>query len=249
MSGLWKKGIVIACVVSVSACASITGGRYQHVSVDAKANGQSITGANCTLSNDHGNVNVNVPGSAVVHRSSQALEVICRKDGAQVASQNYYATVRGMVWGNILFGGVIGLVVDFSNSAAQHYPNQLTLIANAPRNSDTPSTTTATTQYSSSETIVSQAAPQSQTADQNASQAQVAPQSGGPASLDSRVSKLMFSSAQDVASVQQCDRMIRVLNIEGEHALFFTQCSAGQQHLLHIECDGARCVPLLPPEA
>ncbi|TCV96384.1 uncharacterized protein DUF2846 [Luteibacter rhizovicinus] len=68
-----------------------------------------------------------------------------------------------------------------------------------------------------------------------------APATGGPASLDPRVTVPMFNAAQDVAAVHQCDRMIRVESIEGEHARFFTSCPSTTARL-DIECNGNRCI-------
>jgi hypothetical protein len=131
MHGIWKTAGLVTCVLGLSACASIVGGRYQRLNVDAKSDGASIVGANCTLRNDKANVNVSIPGTAVMHRSSGALDVTCTKDGQQVAQQVYPSHVRGMVWGNLVFGGLIGFIIDFSNSAARHYPNDLNLIVAA----------------------------------------------------------------------------------------------------------------------
>src|SRR4051812_47108577 len=50
MRTLWKNGLVVACIASVTACASITGGTHQKVDVQPQtASGQVITGATCRL--------------------------------------------------------------------------------------------------------------------------------------------------------------------------------------------------------
>jgi Protein of unknown function (DUF2846) len=71
-----------------------------------------------------------------------------------------------------------------------------------------------------------------------------APESGGLASLDKRVTPLVFNAAQNVAAIQQCDRMIHVQSMDGAHALFYTACPAGRA-ALHIECSGVQCAPQL----
>jgi hypothetical protein len=63
---------------------------------------------------------------------------------------------------------------------------------------------------------------------------------GGPASLDPRVSVPMFRSAQDLASVHQCDRLIRVESVDGDHGRFFSTCP-GAVARLEIDCTGAQC--------
>jgi hypothetical protein len=223
-----KKSLVIACVLGLSGCATIVGGRYQRVDVNAASADPAVVGASCNLTNDRGSVQVSVPGTATVHRSSEALQVSCRKNGSQVTNQSFSSHLRGMVWGNILFGGVIGLIVDFSTGSARNYPEQLGLLANVSHPQSPATMTTA-----ASDTAVEAAATQE------------APAAGTPASLDSRVSVPMFRAAQEVASVQQCDRFIRVFSVDGPHAMFYTQCQAGQRDL-RIECNGADCVPLVP---
>ena len=61
----WKKGVVIACALSVSGCASIVGGRYQQIQVETRAADQSIR-ADCTLSNGESQVRVTTPGNGFV---------------------------------------------------------------------------------------------------------------------------------------------------------------------------------------
>lgn len=249
MHTLGKSGLVIACVASITACASITGGKYQKIDVQPHtASGETIAGATCRLSNDRGSVNVTAPGVARVHRSSSPLDVNCRKDGATVAQQSFPSSVRGMVWGNILFGGLIGIVVDFSNGAAHHYANRLNLvgtdIGGVASSAGLPGAPVASVGAVDDKVVSS--APSGGGAQPHEQQLATAFQPGGPASLDPRIGTSMFNSAQNVAAIQQCDRMIRVLEVDGQHALFFTQCE-GRPQKLHIECTAADCVPLLPP--
>ncbi|MET3652203.1 hypothetical protein [Dyella japonica] len=219
MKHLWKKGVVVACALSVSACASIVGGRYQEVHVEARAADQSIR-ADCRLSNGTGEVRVLTPGTATVHRSSHDLSVVCQKDGKQVAQQTYDSSIRGLVWGNLIIGGLIGIAIDFSDGASHHYPNKLTVVL--------PSAYAAVATYPSG----------------NAAQAgtYATPTADGLASLDGRVSKSMFNAAQNVAAARQCDRAIHVVMVDGTRAMFRSQCPASSD--VQIECAGDACVPL-----
>lgn len=251
MRTLWKNGLVAACVASITACASITGGTHQTVNVQPQtSSGQVISGATCRLTNDHGSVNVTAPGSATVHRSGQPLDVSCRKDGATVAQQSFPASTRGMVWGNILFGGIIGVVIDYSNGAAHHYAHQLRLmgtdIGGVASSAGLPGAPVASA--GAVDTKLASDMPSGNDAQPHEEQIATAFQPGGPASLDPRIGKPMFNAAQNVAAIQQCDRMIRVLEVDGQHALFFTQCD-GRPQKLHIECTADNCVPLLRPES
>ena len=221
------KGIVLASVVGLSACATIVGGRYQQVAIQAPAGGgTAIVGSTCSVHNDKGTSNVTAPGRVVVHRSSEPLNVHCVRNGQEVASGVYEAHLRGMFWGNFIFGGAIGMIVDLSDGAARHYPTELTLNQ---------------VQSSMASMSVAGGAPAMMAATMPGN-ADAAPQAGGPASLDPRVSVPMFRAAQDVASVAQCDRLVRVEQIDGDHGSFFSQCPAGRK-VLHIECTASHCEP------
>jgi hypothetical protein len=63
---------------------------------------------------------------------------------------------------------------------------------------------------------------------------------GGPASLDSRVTAPMFNAAQNLAAIHQCDRMVRVRNVEGDNAHLYSTCP-GAGAPLEIVCNGANC--------
>lgn len=113
--------ILLAC----SGCASITGSKNQPVSVQASHNGQVLDGADCTLVNDKGTWFVKSPGSAVVQKSGQDLVVTCNKSGIPQGVATYASSANGGVWGNILFGGLIGFAVDASSGAAFDYPTSM----------------------------------------------------------------------------------------------------------------------------
>ncbi|WP_243048012.1 hypothetical protein [Dyella sp. RRB7] len=221
MQHLWKKGVVLACALTVTGCASIVGGRYQKVAVDTRAADQSVR-ADCTLSNGNGSVRVVTPGTAVVHRSAQSLNVTCEKDGKQIAQQAYDANLRGMFWGNLLFGGVIGIVVDLSNGSAQHYPDKLSVMLPSSFALDAP----VPAGNSSSPLLPG------------------ASTSSGLASLDRRVSQGMFNAAQNVAASHQCNRAIHVLMVDGKRAMFESQCP--DTSVVQIECEGESCTAMQP---
>ncbi|MBB6241236.1 hypothetical protein [Rhodanobacter sp. MP1X3] len=226
MHQLSKKVAVIGLTYGLSACASIVGGTHQHLTVETRSANQDIVGADCTLSNERDTQHVTTPGTVTIHRGSAPLEVRCVKDGASIGGQSFYSTIRPMVWGNILFGGLIGLVVDFSNDAAHHYPNALTVL------------TTYSGQQTSTTYVPSVAAPGAVSAPGLMGSSQP----DGLASLDNRISPATFNAAQNVAARQQCDRAIHVVMADGQRALFESTCPASTT--LQIECKAAECVPV-----
>ncbi|HZZ92298.1 MAG TPA: hypothetical protein VFE23_07035 [Usitatibacter sp.] len=113
--------IVLAAVVLAisSGCASIVSGHNQPLSV----NTPECEGASCTLTNSKGTWYVKSPGSVTVHRAYGDLMVTCSKEGYMSATSSVASSTKGMAFGNILFGGVIGAGVDIGTGAAYDYPN------------------------------------------------------------------------------------------------------------------------------
>lgn len=120
----YSKSVLLVMLVC-SGCASITGSKNQPVSVQASHNGKILDNADCTLVNDKGTWFVKAPGSTVVQKSGQDLVVTCNKDGAPQGVATYASSANGGVWGNILFGGLIGFAVDASSGAAFDYPTSM----------------------------------------------------------------------------------------------------------------------------
>lgn len=119
-----KKLLIPALAVQfLVGCASITGNSNQNVSVQTRdRNGSEVVGANCELSNSKGKWFVVTPGTVGVHRSNDDIQVLCRKDGYESGRNGIMSETKGMMFGNIIFGGPIGAVLDHSSGAAYEYP-------------------------------------------------------------------------------------------------------------------------------
>ena len=124
--------IMLCCLLGLAAassgCASIVEGTDQSVTVQT-----TPSGANCELKRDGAVIGVvnPTPGTVTVDKSKHDIAVICKKDGYQDASGAFSSDFQGMTFGNILFGGLIGVAVDASSGAMHEYPATVT-IAMAP---------------------------------------------------------------------------------------------------------------------
>ena len=108
-------------------CASIVNGQNQPISVST---GQ-VQGAACALENNKGKWYVpSTPGSVTVQRSYQDLNIACEKKGYVPADRKVASKTKGMAFGNLVFGGVIGAGVDMADGAAYDYPNEINLNLN-----------------------------------------------------------------------------------------------------------------------
>jgi hypothetical protein len=102
-------------------CASITTGQSQTMSVNTGEESE----ASCSLTNDKGTWYINsTPGAVDVARSSADLIIGCKK-GQKVGNATLKSSTKGMVFGNIIAGGGLGAIVDYSTGAAYEYPEEI----------------------------------------------------------------------------------------------------------------------------
>jgi hypothetical protein len=120
--------LVLVASFALGGCASIVNGQNQSVSVEAKTDTGPLQSASCRLINDKGTWFITTPGSTTVHRSYEDLAVYCEKDGQQPGSVSVKSSTKPMAFGNILFGGLIGVGVDVASGAAYDYPNLVTVV-------------------------------------------------------------------------------------------------------------------------
>lgn len=113
-------------VLLLSGCASITGDTVQSIRVEAKmVDGSEVKDAECELFNEYGSFKVKTPGNVMVRRSSTDLNVQCKKETLPTASAKAVSRANGGMWGNIIFGGGVGAIIDHSKGTAYTYPQWL----------------------------------------------------------------------------------------------------------------------------
>jgi hypothetical protein len=75
---------------------------------------------------ENGSWQVNTPNSIQIHKAYNDLYVAC-KSGESSASKSFESKANEGAWGNILFGGLIGFLIDKNNGAGFDYPPILSL--------------------------------------------------------------------------------------------------------------------------
>lgn len=120
-----KSLLTVAVLAALTGCASIVGSKTQSVSIQTSADSQDLTGANCTLSNDEGRWQVTSPGSVVVHKSTADLSIACVVANGFGGNAVAVSKANLGVWGNILFGGIPGYVIDRYTGAGFNYPTTI----------------------------------------------------------------------------------------------------------------------------
>lgn len=118
--------VILVATLAFSGCASITSSEMQMVSLNTKAaDGQAVDKAKCTLKNDKGAWEAVSPGFISIHRSAEDLTVECKKEGIADGFLRAVSRAAGGMWGNIIFGGGIGAIIDHNKGTGYDYPNDL----------------------------------------------------------------------------------------------------------------------------
>lgn len=106
-------------------CATITKGGDQTVTITSDP-----PGAACTLSREGGVIAAvpQTPGSIQIDKDKDTITVSCKKEGYFEMIQPMEAAFQGMTFGNILFGGLIGVAVDGMSGAMHQYPALLKVL-------------------------------------------------------------------------------------------------------------------------
>lgn len=113
----------LAFAVLSGGCASVLNSTYQSVTVlTLEQGGSELRGAVCELANSKGKWFVTTPGSLMVGRSNDELQVVCSKPGSAAGKAVVVSDTLASIYGNIVVGGGVGAVVDHNNGTAYEYP-------------------------------------------------------------------------------------------------------------------------------
>lgn len=129
MKNIFSYSILFLVISLTSGCASITKDSNQPVQIEtySKSN-QLVNGAKCTAKNERGEWTAISTGVVNVHRSSQNLIVECNKEGEETGHATVISRANGGMFGNILFGGGIGAIIDHNKGTAYSYPDWIRVI-------------------------------------------------------------------------------------------------------------------------
>jgi hypothetical protein len=107
------------------ACATVTTGTTQSIAVLTEP-----AGAMCQLTRDGTTIAVAnpTPNTVTISKSSRELTVRCTRDGHQPAVATVSPEFQGATAGNLLLGGVVGIVIDAASGAASQYPPNINLV-------------------------------------------------------------------------------------------------------------------------
>lgn len=243
------RRVVLALAISLvlPGCASITTGQNQPLSLETVP----CRGATCKLTNDKGTWFVNgTPGTVTVQRAYGDMIVICEKDDYKSNPTIVSSATKGMAFGNILAGGIIGAAIDAGTGAAYDYPAVISvpMICTGDPKTVVQPVPPPPTSAQPVPPPVSPAQPVSPPPSSaqpigypapSASNPPPPPISNAPAAGIASESKYLIE-AERIAKSNGCVAPVAALNFKGEGSELFTvACSTGVP--LSIRCDAGAC--------
>lgn len=109
--------IAIAPLLLASGCASIVSGTTQEITFNS-----SPPGATCDIMRSDANLQkVTTPSVTIIKKTKYDLQVTCSKPGYVTTSVVDKSGVEPWIFGNLIFGGIIGIIIDASNGAQNKY--------------------------------------------------------------------------------------------------------------------------------
>lgn len=123
MNNKAAAALLIASMASVG-CSTITQSESQALSLTATYQDKPVD-PECRLSNDKGSWDTRAPSNVSVRKSNEDLEVTCKKEGMPDGILKAISRAAGSMFGNIIFGGGIGAIIDHNKGTGYDYPNQL----------------------------------------------------------------------------------------------------------------------------
>ncbi|HEY3178103.1 MAG TPA: hypothetical protein VGL25_04410 [Casimicrobiaceae bacterium] len=107
-----------------SGCATLTKGTSQTITINTDP-----PGAVCTLTRDAKPLAVvnPTPGSIPIEKAKGTVAILCKRPSYLDADGALESEFQAVTFGNILFGGLIGIVVDAASGAMHQYPTMITI--------------------------------------------------------------------------------------------------------------------------
>jgi hypothetical protein len=129
--------IALAAILPMCACATVVEGTSQTITLNTEPQG-----AECHLNRKGKEIGAiaQTPGSVRIDKSGADITVTCTKDGYQETKVTSKSKFVGTTAGNIIAGGVIGIVVDATSGANYVYPDAVQ-VALAPAGAPVAATT------------------------------------------------------------------------------------------------------------
>lgn len=119
MKKLFMLLALMLIVFAINGCATIISGSTQNIEVNSTPSGAVVTA-------DPGGLKVTTPGKLILKREKGPYKVTFTLDGYEPYSVMLTTGSNGWVWGNLLLGGIVGLIVDsYTGASTKLGPEEL----------------------------------------------------------------------------------------------------------------------------
>lgn len=120
-----QNALLLLIIVALAGCATIMSGKTQEVMITSTPSDANVIIERSIAGTSETAFSGVTPVTAELRRKYE-YRMTVEMDGYEPASTTLENGTNGWIWGNLLFGGVIGLIVDFSNGAAKKLePNEI----------------------------------------------------------------------------------------------------------------------------
>ncbi len=110
-----KKILILVLVMAISGCASVIGGRNQHILL-VPDNDEEVT---AMVTTRDWSQELTLPATIYTRKTKKDIVVRIDENACHEKSyQTIASSLNPLILGNVIIGGVIGLIVDFSTGAA-----------------------------------------------------------------------------------------------------------------------------------
>jgi hypothetical protein len=124
-----RSFLTMTCMVAVSGCATLVSDDHQSIVITSDP-----VGATCEVR--QGGVLVGTvattPGTILVGKSRHDIAIDCTRPGYYPGAAVLEPHFQGWTFGNILYGGSVGLLVDTSSGAINEYPHWVSVFMKRP---------------------------------------------------------------------------------------------------------------------
>ncbi|MFZ9470062.1 MAG: hypothetical protein ACO26G_03300 [Rickettsiales bacterium] len=125
-----KTLLIFQLLLLSSSCATIVASRDQSVNISSSsANKAPLNNSICKLVNSKGEWSTQTPKSVSIRKSYGDLVINCTNRNLR-GSQTFKSSHDSIIWGNVLFGGLIGWAVDVGTGSGFSYPENMNVEMN-----------------------------------------------------------------------------------------------------------------------
>lgn len=125
LAAIGRLMAVIALGFTASACATVVGGTTQDVLVESQP-----PGAECKIDRSGTTIGFikQTPGRLNVSRDKNNVIVSCTREGYEQSNEVLVSGFTGATLGNLLLGGLVGVMVDAASGANNKYPDRVLIV-------------------------------------------------------------------------------------------------------------------------